>query len=113
MEKRDPDLLDVFVNKQIRLTHIRSDLFAKVKEYENKEDAKSVNLYADAKSILGLSDAMMTAHTGAVDAKQINDIDNHFYWLAREYALSLYIRAATDLFELRENHDDLPEHIDI
>ena len=115
VEKRDPDLLDMFANKQIRLTHSRADLFAKVAQYKDYEDGdkKGEKMYEQAKSILGLFDSMRSAHTEAIETKKINDVDNHFYWLAREYALSLYIRAASDLFELREKHDDLPENIEI
>ena len=115
VENRDPDLLDMFANKQIRFGASREEMFNKVKEYadHDADDKRKARLYADAKSILSLSDAMMEAHKGAVLCKETNDIDNHFYWLAKEYALSLYIRAARELFELREQNTDLPENLEI
>ena len=115
VEKRDPEILDVFANKIPRYCTTRRELWHKVREYEDfdEDDKKKAKLYEQAKSIVELFDRMVGAKSSAEDAKEQNDQDNMFYYLSKEYALSLYIRGAISLFKLREEGTDLPENIDI
>ena len=113
VEERTPEALDVFSNRVPRMPHSRASLHTKVLLYKDSEDPKRQKLFAQATNILELFDLMKMAKEHAGTSQEEFHSEATLYWLSREYALSLYVRGAVEMFELRETRDDLPEKIEI
>ena len=114
IEEHDPDLIEALANRQIRTGIDREQLTDNVKKYQDHgDDRKKTNRYKEAVSILAVFEMIGAARVSRLEAKKDNRPDDMFYWMAREYAASMHVQGAFELFTMREGGLKLPENIEL
>ena len=110
IQDRDPDLIEALADRQVRTGIDRETLVANVEKHlEHGDDTKKLRLYKEAVNVLAVFETIGEARASTQKAKDESRHDDMYYWMAREYIASMYVKGALELFNIRESGLKLPE----
>ena len=116
IEKRDPELLEVLADRQVRVGVTHEELTDNINRYrDHGGDSKLKDRFKEATNILTIYKSIGEAKVATIEASAARPrrYEDEVYWQAREYAACMYVQGAVELFAIRESGIELPEHIEL